>query len=217
MARCIGDNFYFLMAQGGWVMWPLLVLACTAVMLVVERSWFWVYTNFPGRMGRLREMANLLHRGERTAAAALAETDQSVYGRAVMILMGKRVDSAVAAIAVESQRPRLERFMPTLSTIITAAPLLGILGTVTGLIQSFNILAEDSPVSDPRAVSSAIGEALLTTAVGLGVSILVLFPYNAFRAQMDRAMGRFELLIAAAAPEEQVEKDLPDQKVNLPI
>ncbi len=199
MIRVVIDNFWYLMSRGGWVMWPLLALSFTAITLVMERSWFWVKTNYPGRLSRLQEVAGLLRQGETSAARALAVNDRSVYGRATIRLVDRRVDPAVAADAVESQRPRLERFMSTLSTIITAAPLLGILGTVTGLIQSFNILAQDKSVSDPRAVSGAIGEALLTTAVGLGVSIVVLFPYNAFRAQIDRTLSRFEVLIAAAS------------------
>ena len=101
--------------------------------------------------------------------------------------------------------------MPTLSTIITAALMLGILGTVTGLIHSFRILAEESGVTDPREVSPAIGEALLTTAVGLGVSIVVLFVYNAFRAQVDRPLSRFEVLAEAARRNSRSEKRLPDE------
>jgi biopolymer transport protein ExbB len=104
----------------------------------------------------------------------------------------------VAVEAVEAQRPRFDRFMVTLSTIITAAPLLGILGTVFGIIQSFNLLGEQTTLTDPRAVSVGIAEALLTTALGLIVALLTLFPYMIFRGQVDRAMGRLESVIAAA-------------------
>jgi biopolymer transport protein ExbB len=100
--------------------------------------------------------------------------------------------------SMEAQRGRLERYMPTLSTIITAAPMLGILGTVTGIIQSFRLLAPETTTTDPRLVSQGIAEALLTTAAGLIVALVVLFPYNAFRAQIDKTLGRFDALIAAA-------------------
>ena len=96
--------------------------------------------------------------------------------------------------------------MGTLSTIITAAPMLGILGTVTGLIQAFNILSDEG-VSDPRAISPAVAEALITTAAGLVIAIGVLFPYNAFRAQLDRTLSRIESLIAAV--NEGQEKNVP--------
>ncbi len=211
MLATVSGNFWYLMDRGGWVMWPLLILACTAVAMVVERTWFWLRTNHPGRLYRLDQMTILLRRRQTGEARSLAEYDHSVYGRAAVKLLHERVNSAAAADAIESQRRRLERFMPTLSTIITAAPLLGILGTVTGLIRSFNLLAEESGVTDPRAVSPAIGEALLTTAVGLAVSIVVLFPYNAFRAQVDRTLSRFEVLIASARQVETSAERLPDE------
>ena len=216
MLGSISGNFWDLMGRGGWVMWPLLILACTSVALVVERTWFWLKTNHPGRLYRLDQMTVLLRRGQHGEARNMAEDDPSVYGRAAVKLMRERVNSAAAADAIESQRRRLERFMPTLSTIITAAPLLGILGTVTGLIRSFNLLAEESGVTDPRAVSPAIGEALLTTAVGLAVSIVVLFPYNAFRAQVDRTLSRFEVLIASASENEMPSRQLPDEAEDRP-
>ncbi len=87
-----------------------------------------------------------------------------------------------------------------MSTIITAAPLLGILGTVIGIIRSFRILGAPSEgqLTDPSAVSAGIAEALLTTALGLIVALVTLFPYMIFRANMERALGRLESVIAAA-------------------
>ncbi|MEX0887620.1 MAG: MotA/TolQ/ExbB proton channel family protein, partial [Phycisphaeraceae bacterium] len=95
-------------------------------------------------------------------------------------------------------RRRIERFLPTLSTIITAAPMLGILGTVLGIIASFDLLGARPDATDPRQVSQGIAEALLTTAAGLVIAVFTLFPYNAFRAQIDRTLARLEALAAAA-------------------
>ena len=117
------------------------------------------------------------------------------------MLAGERITEALAVDAVESQRRRLERFMPTLSTIITAAPMLGILGTVLGIISSFEVLSEQSAAAggtDPRSVSLGIAEALITPAAGLIVSLLTLFPYNAFRAQIERTLTRLETLANSA-------------------
>ena len=88
--------------------------------------------------------------------------------------------------------------MPTLSTIITAAPMLGILGTVLGIIASFQVLAEQTAVTDPARVSQGIAEALVTTAAGLLIAVVTLFPYNALRAQVDRTLSRIESLAASA-------------------
>ena len=70
------------------------------------------------------------------------------------------------------------RGLALVSTIITAEPMLGILGTVTGIIQTFNQLNGADGVANPRAATAGIGEALITTAGGLIASLILLFPYN---------------------------------------
>ncbi len=107
-------------------------------------------------------------------------------------------DDGVAMAAAELQRHRLERFSVVLSTIITASPMVGILGTVIGIIKSFQVLGTQTQLADPRGVSGGIGEALITTASGLAVALITLFPYMAFKGLADRAMGRMESVIAAA-------------------
>ena len=80
--------------------------------------------------------------------------------------------------------------------------MLGILGTVVGIIQSFELLGGDATITDPSQVSGGIAEALISTATGLVVALLALFPYMLFRSRQDRALGRLEvlggLLIAAS-------------------
>ncbi len=107
-------------------------------------------------------------------------------------------DDSLASAAAEIQRHRLERFSVILSTIITASPMIGILGTVIGIIKSFQVLGNTSGLADPRGVSGGIGEALITTASGLAVALLTLFPYMAFKGLADRGLGRMESVIAAA-------------------
>lgn len=192
------DALSELFERGGWVMWPLAALSVLGLTLIFERCWFWLATNTPWRVGRYRRVGRYLRGGQFERAAALIDGDRSIYGRLVRRLMDEpSVTDAVATDAFEDQRPRMERFMPTLGTIITAAPMLGILGTVFGIIDSFDILG-DEQVTDPAAVADGIAQALLTTVVGLIIAIVVLFPYNAFRAQIDRATGRMDSLIAAA-------------------
>lgn len=192
-------NLYQLMDRGGLVMWPLLVLSLMAMTLAGERLWFWIRTNHPRRLAYVDQMGRLLRHGHATAARAMARADDSVYGQIVTMLLDEPGNEAAVAAAIQSQRPRLERFMPTLSTVITAAPMLGILGTVSGIISSFQVLSDQTMLTDPRDVGHGIAEALLTTAAGLIIAIMALFPYNAFRAQVDRTLGRIESLVAAAS------------------
>ncbi|MEX0653661.1 MAG: MotA/TolQ/ExbB proton channel family protein [Phycisphaeraceae bacterium] len=195
MTTNLGD----LLERGGLVMWPLLALSVTAMALVLERGWFFVRTNHPGRRGRAAQMGRLLRQGRPREAGALASNDGSVYGDAVAAVLAEPGGGdAVVVETLEAQRRRLERFLPTLSTIITAAPMLGILGTVLGIIASFEILSARTGATDPASVSQGIAEALLTTALGLLIAVATLFPYNAFRAQVDRTLSRLESLAQAA-------------------
>lgn len=185
------------MRRGGWVMWPLLLLSLTALTLIFERCWFWAAAGIAWRRYGYSRLAKELRRGAWETVRTATASDQSVYGSMLRRVFEERASDAAAAQAVEDQRHRMERFMPTLSTIITAAPMLGILGTVTGIISAFHVLSGEA-VTDPSQVAGGIAEALLTTVFGLLIAIPVLFPYNAFRVQIDRALGRMETLIAAA-------------------
>lgn len=197
MLELFGDNVADLMNRGGVIMWPLLLMSVVGVTFCLERAWFWLKTNRPGRQEKLEQLAKLLRASEHDQAAKIATSDSSIYGNLVTRLLAEPATEALVVDVVESQRPKLERFMPMLSTIITAAPMLGILGTVLGIISSFEVIGQAGSTGDPSLVSQGIAEALLTTAAGLIVALLVLIPYNLFRSQVDRTIGRIEMLIAA--------------------
>jgi len=237
MVFTVAMTFQELMSKGGYVMWPLLVLSVIALGLILERAWFFARTNSGATLRSVAKLTTLLREGRRGEARSLADADATVYGQvARSLLAGERpATEALAVDAIEGQRRRLERFMPTLSTIITAAPMLGILGTVLGIIVSFEAISTQAGLpgaasggaasevatsgaaasgaaasggaasgggggglADPRAVGSGIAEALITTAAGLIVAVVTLFPYNALRAQVDRTLSRLESLAAAA-------------------
>ncbi len=195
------DELALLIERGGVIMLPLLVLSVVSIALILERVWFWAALHRRNRIQRLVQVKEAFRRGDGALAEMLLKSDHSPYAGVVRHLVEHGSSDAVAVEAVELQRPRFDRFMVSLSTIITAAPLLGILGTVLGIIRSFALLsgpADGAPLTDPSAVSLGIAEALLTTALGLVVALVTLFPYMIFRAQLERALGRVESVIAAA-------------------
>lgn len=187
-----------LIDKGGYVMVPLLVLSIISVALILERCWFWLLVGGRGSMRRIEKLNSVLRRGEFEKAKKMVKRDSSPYGFVARALLEDGSSDAVAMEAVELQRPRIDRFMVALSTIITAAPLLGILGTVFGIIQSFRLLGEQAALTDPSDVAGGIAAALLTTALGLIVALVTLFPYMLFRGWSSRAIGRLEAVIAAA-------------------
>jgi len=209
-----------LIDRGGIVMIPLLALSVISLALVIERSWFWWRSNRGGASRRFNRLIEFLRKGDPRAESLLA-SDNSIYATVARAVTGSSLSDAAALTAFEGQRPRMERFMTTLSTIITAAPLLGILGTVLGIIQSFELLGTEQTLADPRTVSAGIAEALLTTAAGLVVALIALFPYMIFRGQLDRAIGRMEAIIAAAhegaAARNSPETHRPADRTSKPV
>jgi biopolymer transport protein ExbB len=206
-----------LIERGGWVMLPLLFLSIVSLTLIAERIWFWAALHRPARIRWLQRLGRALRSGERDAAKRLIDRDRSPYGQVGRHLLDHGAGDAVAVEAVELQRPKFDRFMVSLSTIITAAPLLGILGTVIGIIRSFRLLGgpEEGGLTDPSAVSHGIAEALLTTALGLVVALVTLFPYMIFRAQAERAIGRVESIIASAQVGAKLAADRGERTVQI--
>jgi len=192
------QDLTMLIDRGGYVMVPLLILSVISVGLILERCWFWFLVGARGSNKRLDSLNLALRLGEHERAMKLASKDSSPYGHVAKALLEEGPSDAVAMGAIESQRPRIDRFMVALSTIITAAPLLGILGTVMGIIQSFRLLGEQAVLTDPSDVAGGIAAALLTTALGLIIALVTLFPYMLFRGWSSRTIGRLEALIAAA-------------------
>lgn len=186
-----------LLTRGGYVMIPLLILSVVTIMLIVERTLFWVGVNGKTTLRRLSRLNHALRSGDAAMVRGLVADDNTPYGKVACRLVEEGANDAVALEVVEDQRGRLERFMVTMSTIITAAPLLGILGTVLGIIQSFELLGGRSTLTDPTAVAGGIAAALLTTAFGLVIALVTIFPYMSFRGQASRAMGRLEAMVAA--------------------
>lgn len=209
MNETLATSFTDIFARGGLVMWPLLGMSVIAVTLMLERAWFFLTTNGSSRLSRIHSIGRLLRAGKLADAKQQASSDTSVYGDAVRRLLEEEVTEAAAVDAIEQQRARLERFLPTLSTIITAAPMLGILGTVLGIIRSFDVLAGGRADLDLNVLAGGIAEALITTAAGITVALLTLFPYNAFRAQVDRSLTRLESLAAAALQQGNADRTAP--------
>lgn len=196
-------------------MLPLAAISLLSITLCFERAIFWVRHRERGMLNLIERIVRSARAGDWAAAAARAEEDRSVLGRfgRAMIrtedpgwVASPEVSEADVAQGIESVRAATERYGATLSAIITAAPMLGILGTVTGIIRSFRLLGTEGPIADPVSVAGGIAEALITTAFGLIIALATLFPYTIFRARADRCLARLEafgqslITIAAAKP-----------------
>jgi biopolymer transport protein ExbB len=183
-------------------------MSIISIALSFERGVFWWRVN-ASINGRFEGLMNALRRGDASDVKSIIRDDTSPFGELADRLADGGDAESISIEVVEQARPRIERYMLVFSTIITAAPMLGILGTVLGIIRSFELLGGQETITDPRDISGGIAEALITTALGLVVALLALVPYTACRGQVERALGRFEAM-AAAARGRFVSKDEPD-------
>jgi len=176
-------------------MWPLLLCSLISLTITIERVIFW----WKGKNHRDENLVQTLFRQTEQGEfeAALSSGQETLDLTALVLLaglaqrqFGLRQNMEVEA---EDQIRVMKRGLSTLDTIITMAPLLGILGTVLGIIESFEFLSL-SGVQDPKAVMGGIAQALITTAAGLTVALLTLIPYNYFMARTEKAIKDFEKL-----------------------
>lgn len=185
---------------GGWVMVPLALVSVVGLAIVFERVLFWVRLTGPAVRGRTSSFSAKLRQGDFAGVVKATAERRDPYSRLARELSQDAagpIGEAQAREAIEAQRYAVERFQSALSIIITAAPMLGILGTVTGIITSFAAIGEAGD-GDPRLVAGGIAQALYTTAFGLAIAVAALFPYVAFKGLADRALTRLELLAASA-------------------
>jgi biopolymer transport protein ExbB len=187
-------DFGRLMAVGGVVMWPLLVSSVVAIALIAERIWFWfkVYQRQP-RL--LKEVIQLYRHEPSMVSARLKRSLDQPIARiflAAVELEDPTPEEFRLALESESQAelPALKRFNAIFDTIVALSPLLGLLGTILGLITSFSSLnIGDLGGTQSTGVASGISEALVSTATGMIVAIFTLVFANTFRGMYQRQIA----------------------------
>ena len=197
------EHLLQLIERGGIVMLPLMILSVISLTLIFERFWFWCFGGGHCSASTIATYNNLLRNGKRASIEKSVNRKRTIFDSVIQSLLNDGNSDAVAISAIEHERPRFERYMVALSTIITAAPLLGILGTVIGIIDSFQLLGNQTMLTDPADVAGGIASALLTTATGLIIALVTLFPYMLFREWASRSISRLEMLIASAQQGEE--------------
>ena len=164
--------------SGGLLIWPILLVGLVAVILVLERLFFL------GRVSQntdklMTHVTELVEKGDYKGAVQSAEAQSGrPTGNVLKAGLGQQgqprdiIESSLAE-AILKETPRLERFLPALKVLAAIAPLLGLLGTVTGMINTFHVITVHG-TGDPRLMAGGISEALITTQLGLAVAIPIL-------------------------------------------
>ena len=178
---------------GGPVMWPLLACSLAVLTVIIERILFWLSIEKNRNRPLMDEILTLAENGNwNLIRKRSAGCQDHVIQMLVTGIVHREYDMGRAMEAeADHTIQRMNRYMPVLDTMITVTPLLGIFGTVLGIIGSFKILGA-SGIADPKLVTSGIAQALITTATGLGIAIIALIPYNFFNARISRAIHVME-------------------------
>lgn len=169
-------------------MWPLLACSIITLTVVLERLFFWIGLERHRNRPLMDEVLEIARYGDWEAIKTKTTGCRDHVIRMLVVGILHRKFSLGKAMEAEAEvaLKRMRRFMTVLDTMITVAPLLGIFGTVLGIITSFNLLGS-SGIEDPKAVTAGIAQALITTATGLGIAILAVFPYNYFNTRIEAA------------------------------
>lgn len=178
-------NFF---ESGGMLMYPLLLCSIISLTIIIERMIFWFGTGMGTNRKVIEQIFQLTADEDWEGVKKIATGSKSYVARILLSGILHRDYSPVKAmeLTVADEFMRMKRYMGLLDTIITAAPLLGILGTVVGIIDSFEMLGT-SGIDHPQAVTGGIAKALITTASGLTIAIMTVFPYNYFNTRIERA------------------------------
>lgn len=184
-----------LIKAGGWMMLPIIVCSIVALAIIVERFWTLQSkrVNPPQLVAQVWQWSKTGHLDVKRIQALKGA---SPLGRVLAAgLVNLRYDRQVMKESIEEVGRHvvheLECYLNTLGTIAAVSPLLGLLGTVTGMIRAFSAITEHG-VSDPTVVSSGIAEALITTAAGLIVAIPALTFHRYFRGRVDALVVEME-------------------------
>jgi len=182
--------------KGGWIMIPIAVLSVIAVYIFVER-YFAIRKAAKTDDNFMNRIKDYIHDGKIESALTLCQSTDSPIARMIekgIQRIGRPLTDINAAIENVGRLEvfKLERGLPALATAAGGAPMIGFLGTVTGMIRAFYDMTMAGNNIDIQVLSSGIYEALVTTVAGLVVGIIAYFAYNVLVANVEKVVNDLE-------------------------
>lgn len=186
-------------------MWPILVTAIVAVCVVGERIFWWWRESLRRDPATLEKVFAAIEAGDFKEASNLSKDSRDPVIRMIWHGMNHYHSSLQGALQVAAglELQKAGRFLTVMDTLVTLAPLLGLLGTVSGIFRSFLGIGEAELAVEK--VTGGIGEALIATMCGLGIAILALIPFNYFtrktaqlQFELESAATNIEVMVNAA-------------------
>lgn len=185
----MGQTPMELFKHGGPVMWPVLILSFVTLTVAIERILFIVREGITREPEVVDKMLERVEAKDIDGAIALGKKSKDFVARIVVYALTHREHSLSNAFvrASNQELTRYQQGMATLDTCITAAPLIGLLGTVTGMMNTFGALGTGDVASAAGQITGGVAEGLIATACGLAIAIMGLFPFNFMNAKIDEA------------------------------
>ena len=177
-----------LFANGKIMMWPILIISFVGITVAIERVIFIVRENASREPEVVEKMLEQVEAQDIEGAIALGQKSKDYVARILTYALTHR-DQSLANAFMRASNRELQRYQQgaaILDTIITAAPMLGLLGTVTGMMGTFGAMSGDI-ASSMGGITGGVAEALIATASGLAIAILSLFPFNIVNAKAEQA------------------------------
>jgi biopolymer transport protein ExbB len=173
-----------MLLKGGWMMVPLALCSLISLTIIVERFFYFRRLRATESVEQVFELVN---KGKIRDGQELAGESTLPVMKVLSAGIANRADPGKAMeVAGITQYSTLKRGLPALDTIITLSPLLGLLGTIIGMINSFQVMAAVGGGGSPHAVTGGVAEALIATATGIAVAATTLIAYNYFMARVER-------------------------------
>jgi biopolymer transport protein ExbB len=183
-----GETMLHLFIAGGPVMYPLLACSIIVMTVIIERVLFWIGMDRNRDKTLVDNVLDLCRTGDWESVRSNTKGSKDYIIKILVTGILHRDFSMAKAMeaAAAEEIKEMQKYMAVIDTMITVAPLLGIFGTVIGIILSFEMLGT-AGIEHPQAVTAGISQALITTAAGLGIAILSVFPYNYFNSRIENA------------------------------
>src|SRR5437867_12748619 len=192
---------------GGPIMWPILVTAIVAVAVVGERTFWWFRESRRRDPQTLEKLFAAMENGDFREAARLSKDSDDPIIRVIWHGMNHFHSSLQGALQVAAgvELQKAGRFLTVMDTLVTLAPLLGLLGTVSGIFKTFLSLGSATVEGATSTITGGIGEALIATMCGLALAIISLIPFNYFtrklfqlQFELESAATNVEVMVTAA-------------------
>ncbi len=189
-------NIWSLMIKGGIVMIPLVILSIVAIYIFIER-YFAISRASGEETNFMNNIRDFIHNGRIDSAKSLCRNNQTPISRMIakgIVRIGRPLTDINAAIenVGKLEIAKLEKNIAVLATVAGAAPMLGFLGTVIGMVRAFYNMSTAGPNIDISLLAGGIYEAMITTITGLTVGIIAYICYNILVARIEKVVFMLE-------------------------